>query len=472
MNPNMIEYPPLLWVSEFGAAVSPGRGWKNHHLPPKENRMRTLRLSLPQYRSEKRVLHPVKALSLTFLIATLLTNLFTGAIATATEETLVDGVLHVKNGSTPAGGVETLELEELWRIGGDDEDSVLIGAITQALVDDDNNIYLLDAQLSHVEVFSATGEHLKTLGRSGSGPGEFNGSFDMVFMPDGTLGVVQTFPGKIVKLNLDGTPAGEYMPDTGDATAGGFLVLVNVLGDAGDLVLTGMNISLDQANGTQTRSYFVKRFGADQQLKSDMAGVDRVWDFRDFTFTEEGNDWVWARIDMNQHGKVAVAVPRDDYEITIFNQDGSIDRIIERDYKHWQRNEKATARQEAATIGTMRQFPPNTPHSICDTEADVATLYYNDDGSLWVLTSRAMWEPKSGILHSYDVFDASGTFVSQLDVKCEGSSTSDLLLFAKNDLVFQITGFFDALMALQGGSAGGEDDEEAKPMEVICYRSK
>ena len=68
-------------------------------------------------------------------------------------------------------------------------------------------------------------ELVNTLGRQGSGPGEVNNPGDFVLMPDGTLGMVQIFPGKIVKLNLDGTPAGVFQPAFGEATAGGFLAL-------------------------------------------------------------------------------------------------------------------------------------------------------------------------------------------------------------------------------------------------------
>jgi len=441
-----------------------------HNLPQKEIEMRITALARPDDAFvAPRSPAMVGAWLLVFVAATLLLGT---ATAWAVQQETIDGVLHVKNGATPTHGVETMELEELWRVGGDDEDSILIGTISQALIDDDNNIYLLDAQLSHVEVFSPEGEHVGTLGRQGSGPGEFNQAYDMVFMPDGTLGVVQAFPGKIIKLDLDGTPAGEYRPDTGGAEAGGFLVLVNALGYGGDLILTGMNITLDQTAGTQTRSYFIKRFGADQQLIDDLITVDRVWDFRDFTYREAENDWVWARIDMNDAGKVAVNIPRTGYEITVYDPDGSIDRVIEREYKPWPRTERATARQDAFIRGLMRQFPPDTPYEVDEFEQDIEALYVQDDGSIWCLTSRAMWEPKPGVLHTYDVFAADGEYVKQVDVRCDGAADSDLLVFAANDLVFQITGFFEAILAMQGGTGAGDDAEEAAPMEVICYRVK
>ena len=58
---------------------------------------------------------------------------------------------------TPGGGIQTMELEELWQVGGEDDEDVLLGIITRVLIDDDNNIYLLDPQLSEIKVFSPRG---------------------------------------------------------------------------------------------------------------------------------------------------------------------------------------------------------------------------------------------------------------------------------------------------------------------------
>ena len=116
---------------------------------------------------------------LTIMLNVMLLVLLSGAglsfgSARAAGPTDGDVAPRIHNSATPAEGVETITLEELWRIGGDDEESVLIGLIAQALVGDDETIYLLDGQLNQIEVFSADGEHQGTIGREGSGPGEFD----------------------------------------------------------------------------------------------------------------------------------------------------------------------------------------------------------------------------------------------------------------------------------------------------------
>ena len=78
--------------------------------------------------------------------------------AVAGEEVMTDGVLHIVNGAEPSGGRQIMHLEEVWQAGGEDDEETVFGIINKVLIDDDNNIYLLDAQLSEINVFSADGE--------------------------------------------------------------------------------------------------------------------------------------------------------------------------------------------------------------------------------------------------------------------------------------------------------------------------
>ena len=121
----------------------------------------------------------------------LLTGLTLGVLAPVTsvaaandsDEVMVDGVLHITNGASPSEGIETMHLEELWRVGGEDDD-VLFGVILQVRTDEEGNIYLLDSQLAQVQVYSSDGRHLRTLSREGDGPGEVRRPTDLVLLPD------------------------------------------------------------------------------------------------------------------------------------------------------------------------------------------------------------------------------------------------------------------------------------------------
>ena len=134
------------------------------------------------------------------------------------------GVLQIMN---PATGMEeptTIELDELWRLGGDSEDEdEFFGVILQIATDTDGNIYVLDSQLSEVKVYDSNGEWTNSIGREGEGPGEFRRPNDMFMLQDGTIGVMQSVPGKIIKLTTTGDPAGDVaLPEP---EGGGFQML-------------------------------------------------------------------------------------------------------------------------------------------------------------------------------------------------------------------------------------------------------
>jgi hypothetical protein len=82
-----------------------------------------------------------------------------------------DGVTHVKNGSTPTGGVQARRMNELWRVGGEDDEEILFGLTTKVCTDGRGRVYVLDSQLNRVLVFSPDGEFSHTLFREGEGPG-------------------------------------------------------------------------------------------------------------------------------------------------------------------------------------------------------------------------------------------------------------------------------------------------------------
>jgi hypothetical protein len=389
--------------------------------------------------------------------------------ALAGKEVMLDGVLHVQNGATPRDGVETLHLKEVWRAGGEDSE-VLFGIIARALCDDAGNIYLLDTQLSEVQVFSPAGEFLRTLSREGDGPGESRNPRDMVFMSDGTLGLVQQFPGKFIKVDLNDNPAGN-LPLGGDPTQGGFLMLIDARAAGDHLYLSGTQVTQNNEQGTQDRVAFIASFDPDGKELVRFYESKSTLVFSKLAFSETDLFQVWSRWGITNDGKVLVPVPRNGYAIEVHRPDGTLERIIQREYKSWTREAADRRLIDGIMDAIGRQVPIEFEKIVEETEPDIAQIQGLEDGTIWVATSRGQRHQPDGIMQTMDVFDATGEFIKQVAIACEGSGTNDGLFFLGNGRAILVKGIIDAVLMQMGGSgaAAAGEEEEPTPMEVICY---
>jgi hypothetical protein len=250
------------------------------------------------------------------------------AVALAGQEVTLEGVVHVKNGATPAQGTQTLKLERLWSSGGDDE-GTLFGLISQVQIDEQQNIYLLDTQLSEVKVLSPTGEALRTLSRKGEGPGEVQTPIDMLFMPDGSIGLVQAFPGRIVKVDRQGNPAGSFTLGGDDPTKGGFVVLLDAKSRGTELVIAGMQIQAKEDGSGQSRIRFLSSYAPDGKEVKRYVERSTTLDYQNIRIVEADEYFVFPRRwALDKEGRIFAATERDRYTITVYNVDGTVARVI------------------------------------------------------------------------------------------------------------------------------------------------
>ncbi len=158
------------------------------------------------------MLHIVDMRILSFSLAILFATVAMPSLGAdwAGSETTRAGTIHVMNPATPIESAATTTPEELWRVGGDEDEDVLFGVITSVAVDSDGLVYLLDAQMNVVHVFSPEGEFLREIGREGEGPGEFRRAEDLFLTVDGNIAVMQRMPGKIVQITTGGDALENY----------------------------------------------------------------------------------------------------------------------------------------------------------------------------------------------------------------------------------------------------------------------
>ena len=379
----------------------------------------------------------------------------------------VAGATHVDNPSEPAHDQLIIRATELWRVGGEDDER-FFGNIASVKSDEEGNVYLLDSQLSEVSVYSPDGIFIRTLSREGDGPGEVRRPGDMFFALDGTVGLVQTFPGKIIRVYPDGTPAGVLNYSMGDPSQGRFGVLVRGLARGNVFLLAGIRMSFG-ADGSSTQTYFLSRCNEDGTEIHTYASKETMVNYADFVLSEMDMDFAWGRFELDSDGLLYIAPERNEYKIYVYNPDGDLLRSFGRQYESYERKDDdlKTARETLDAVG--RNYPVRPREIVVeDTEPDIGTLYARNDGTIWITTSRGDRDVPDGAMRVMDVFDSDGRFTRQAVLMLPGDALKDAFYVIGDNRAVIVKGALDAYISGQG-VVGDSEDEDETVLEIICY---
>jgi hypothetical protein len=381
------------------------------------------------------------------------------------KEATKDGVPHMMSPSTPTEAPVSLQLNRLWEVGGEEDDELLFGVLTQITSDDKGNIYVLDAQLHEVMVFSSSGEYLQSIGREGEGPGEYRRPSDLFLTPEGNVAVLQRMPGKIVLLSKEGDPVGNYpMPETdgmrmffGGRLAGDGIVLSTATmkrkDDGFDFISSLVRVD---PTGKQTAKYTERE---DSRSFTTMESDEK-------TFGRAGQVWT-----TDAEGRVYTSDDFDGYSINVWSTDGTLERVIEREYDHRMRSDKEKERATPRVrIRRRGGGGGDMKFKMSDWDRDIQRMYPREDGTLWVLSSHGAFDAEEGTIGTFDIFNKEGHFSNQITLLGDGDFYDDGFHFV-GDRLFVVKEFRTAAEAMMGGREGEEEvaEEEPEPMSVICY---
>jgi hypothetical protein len=375
----------------------------------------------------------------------------------------IDGVEHVLNPAAPVEGERAVACERLWSIGsGEDEDEPIIGAIIDVLADAEGNSYVLDFQVEQVVVVDAEGNVIRTQGRGGEGPGEFQRPTTMCFLPGGGLGVSQMMPSRIVTFDASGNPGGDFpLPESdgfamvqGASRVGDTIVIALQTSSFGGATITALGrlLSLDE-NGEILAELWRK---AQEYNPAKM----KVGSQRD----EVLPPWTAGRT------SVFISPAYEDYRIDVVGLDGTAARVIEREYESLRRTDEEIAEMKER----FENFPAptgNVEFEADPTKRDIANFVVRDNGELWVVSSRSIETAgDAGLL--FEVFDPSGRYVRNARLEVDYDLKRDNW-FIDAGRLYITKGSTSALRSAVGGMAGTPEvppEEELEPPRVDCYR--
>ncbi len=359
--------------------------------------------------------------------------------------------------------VETWGLREVWRLGGDDDaaDAPLLGVISKGMVDADGNVLLLDTQLGHVLVISSDGRFLHTLGRVGEGPGEINQPQDMCIFSDGTVGLMQSFPIKIIKLNRDGTPAGSI---TVDNPALNFWRLRTA---AGVTVVTGQRNDYEMKTPGKSESYrFIMSLdaqGAEKHVYLDKTVITQ-WTP---PVSDEGNNtfsgYLW---DLTPDGTVVLAPERDRYHLEFIDPEGTLLRTVDRPFTPYRRTNKDKDEVRDNMTMTTNGKELEVKKIVLDTAPAIREVTILDDGTIWVKNCYGDRDLPDGVFTRYDVLDPEGHFLKEVRLECPARREQDGFSLLQNGRFLWLRNLTSAYKSMYPGMKDG-DDEAADSGDVM-----
>ena len=302
------------------------------------------------------------------------------------------------------------------------------GQIAGIGITSDGRILVLDQQAQRVMVYGPDGTYESSMGRPGSGPGEFGPAANALFIGRGDTVIVPDLANQRVNITpIDGEPSSfaiqmeQGLPIRYDLQESGDLVahrralnLPNQTAENNDLIVT------QAYDGTILDTLLTPRRGDSFTITSDRP------QFRIFAAEP-----TWTILSSD---RLAFAV-NDTYRIEVFGRDGTLERIVTRPYEPT----PVTEADQRAIIGLLRaQFeltgvPPAQVDlvlegvSFAEAYPAFTQMRAGPDGTLWIQRVRFLSDLSEEELESFnptldqgspewDVFDSEGRYLGVVEL--------------------------------------------------------
>jgi len=308
-----------------------------------------------------------------------------------------DGIPIVHNPREPIFKVAVLSLRADLTLG---QESASPEALTfQNLIpygcvdtDAEGNICVLDNDAYKVFVFDSKGRRLKSFGRKGQGPGEFQAPTCLKTMSDGSIEIVDDAARKLLQFGPDGTLLKEeslaHLPEFArpalDAE-GGIVAMSTEFGPRTKLGLIRIPPSLKKE---------VRFADAETHPVFDGSTLNIFFPQFEFTVTASGSV-IWGF--------------QDKYSLTVSSFDGRVVRKIEKDYDPIVLTE-ATAQARVKRLFAGRASPANLKIVHPPFYWPFYALIADEKGRLMARTPEKTADGKS----MHDIFDEKGRFLGRL----------------------------------------------------------
>lgn len=310
-------------------------------------------------------------------------------------------------GVWPAG--REWHLVEEARIGSvSDDGPAVFGTVVDIALDGYGRVWIADGMQQDIRVFEPNGKHVRTIGRKGGGPTEFARIAGMDFSPAGQLWILDAGNARFVVYDTAGSLVGTHPRNATLSVTpwpGGFDSkgnLYDVAAFSGGVTAEAV-VRLDSAMQAADTFRLPAFKGA---FFESSTGDARNRTVRQVNVPFTGQQ-IW-RVD--PHGSVWVAVT-DEYRFERRSFDGSVERIVEREYTPLRVSRQERQRILESYESFVRQGGKIDENRIPDHHPPLLAFFFDDRDHLWSIpTYLPVRNP------SFDVFDSRGTYLGTVQV--------------------------------------------------------
>lgn len=321
----------------------------------------------------------------------------------------VNGIMVVKNPKDPMYKNDVMILEEDLTIGKkiQSEEPVFID-ISVIQVDSNGHIYVLDGRARRIRVFDKEGNHIRSFGREGQGPGEFQLANDMVLTPDENIMVL----------------------DRGNYRLSFFSKEGELLKEVSVSKIPHIFRIYPDSDGNYTARINLRGQKYIYQIKKLDANLEELYMIAELEYPRRSDV-----LEMYSPNLIAVVMKDDkivfgnwhQYKLIITNRTGMKIREINKDYdpvKITDEDKDRVIKELSAGIPLRRkvEFPDNYP--------TFQGLSCDEQGRIFVRTSERA-EDNAG--YYYDIFDEEGKFISRIPLGFIPRTWKDNKLYTTED---------------------------------------